>query len=81
LTVVTPSWPTDQHLLAVWLNFADATIAFDNWLTRTTTTCRIRRSWEALAAADAVRLNPASTVQELSAQKNLLAHLLQKPKK
>ena len=70
----------DQHLLAVWLNFADGTIEFDNMVDTNDDHVPNSTVLEALAAAEAVRMNPASTAQELTAQKNVLAHLLQKPK-
>jgi hypothetical protein len=65
----------DKNLLTAWLNFADGTIEYDMMLDLDKDGTPETTFLAAVAAAEAVRLDPTSTEDELQAQKNFLGSL------
>jgi hypothetical protein len=77
-TVLTlPSHPSardqfDRQLLAVWLNFANGSIAFDELVDTDGRHGGDTPFAEVIAAAESVRLDPAATDAQIKAQKKIL---------
>ena len=65
----------DRHLLAAWLNFANGAFGYDE-LVDTDGDGGPGTAFSAvMAAAEAVRVNPASTEAELRAQRQVLQRI------
>ncbi|MDP2674584.1 MAG: PKD domain-containing protein [Dehalococcoidia bacterium] len=62
----------DQQLLAAWLNFANGSLGYDEMVDTDGDGVADTVFADAMAAAEAVRLDPTSTRSELEAQKNIL---------
>ena len=77
-TVLTlPSHPSardqfDRQLLAVWLNFANGSIAYDELVDTDGRHGGDTPFAEVIAAAEAVRLDPLATDAQIKAQKKIL---------
>jgi hypothetical protein len=65
----------DRQLLAAWLNFANGSIAYAQLVDTNGDGTPDTTFAAAIAAAEAVRTNPASTTVQLEAQKNILERL------
>lgn len=65
----------DLQLLAVWLNFANGAIEFDQMVDTNGDKTLDTPFLAAVAAAETVRLNPAATRLQLEVQKNFLERL------
>ena len=65
----------DRQLLAVWLNFANGSIEYDELLDTDGDGIPETAFADAVAAAEAVRLDPGATRAELDQQKDFLEGL------
>ena len=65
----------DRHLLTAWLNFANGAIGLGTLVDTDGDSVPDTAFGDVLAAAEAVRLNPAATKQQLEAQKDLLERI------
>lgn len=65
----------DQQLLAAWLNFANGSIEYDQMVDTDGDGVVDTIFADAMAAAEAVRLDPTSTRAEIEEQKNILERL------
>ena len=65
----------DRQLLAAWLNFANGSIEYDELVDTDGDNVPDTAFADALAAAEAVRLNPAATHAELEEQKDILERI------
>ena len=65
----------DRQLLAVWLNFANGSIALGQLVDTNGDNIGDTPFATAVANAEAVRLNPASTAAQIEAQKNILERI------
>jgi hypothetical protein len=62
----------DQQLLAVWLNFANGAMAWNQLVDTNGDKVPDTRFLDAMAAAETLRLNPAATRDQLERQKKIL---------
>ena len=67
-----PTAQFDRQLLAAWLNFANGSIALDQLVDTNGDGTLDAKFGDVLLAAEAVRLNPASTSTQLLQQKSIL---------
>lgn len=65
----------DRQLLAIWLNFANGSIEYDELFDTDGDRTPDTAFFEAVAAAEAVRLDPGATSAELRQQKDFLEGL------
>ena len=66
----------DEQLLAAWLNFANGAIAFSDLVDTNGDGATDTSFGAALLAAETVRMNPASTRQQLLEQKDILERIV-----
>ncbi len=67
----------DQQLLAAWLSFADGAIEFSQLIDTNFDRVPDTPFLTAIAAAETVRLDPASTSQQIEVQKRILERVNQ----
>lgn len=65
----------DRQLLGAWLNFANGAVEFDELVDTDGDGVADNAFSDALAAAEAVRLDPTATREELEAQKDILERI------
>lgn len=65
----------DRQLLTAWLNFAHGAFGWNERVDTNGDGVADARFWEAVTAAEEVRLDPQATRQELEDQKDILEHI------